>query len=102
MWRVPGLTIRVCAGRCNSSVPRCAKVSITDVTVKTFVERLYLVPGLTPIYALCNHALGAHTPTSHYTTISRFSVYWALAFFCQYDSPSNLAVDTLEPVVRAR
>ena len=89
--RVPGLPVKNCARVSNNLVPRGTKVNAIDVTTKTFFERLYSGPGLTPIYALCNHALGAHTPTSHYTTISRFSVHWAPAFFCQYDSPSNLA-----------
>jgi hypothetical protein len=31
---------------------------------------LDLVSGLTPIYALCHHALGAHTPNAQSTTIS--------------------------------
>jgi len=43
---VPGLPIRDCAGSCNSSVPRCAKVSTIDVIKKTIFERLYLVQGL--------------------------------------------------------
>ena len=35
------------------------------VTAKVMFERLYLVPGLLPICALCHHALGANTPTAH-------------------------------------
>jgi len=42
------------------------------VTAKAMFERLYLVPGLVPICALCHHALGAHTPTAHAPAISRF------------------------------
>jgi len=37
-------------------------MSTINVTVKTFFEHLYLVPELTPIYALCNHALGGAQP----------------------------------------
>jgi len=43
---VPGLPTRDCAESCNSSVPRCAKVSTIDVMNKTIFERLYLVQGL--------------------------------------------------------
>jgi len=43
---VPGLPIRDCAGRCNTSVPRCVKVGTIDVIKKTIFERLYLVEGL--------------------------------------------------------
>ena len=43
---VPGLPIRDCAERCNSSVPRCAKVSTIEVMKKTIFERFYLVQGL--------------------------------------------------------
>jgi len=53
------------------------------MTAKTFFERLYLVPGLMPIHALCQHALGAHTPTAHSTTISEFKIFseWPPNFF---------------------
>ena len=63
--RVPGLPIRDCAGSSNNRGPRWPKLIAVDVTAKTFFERLYLVSGLTPIYAPCNNALGAHTHTVH-------------------------------------
>jgi len=47
---VPGLPIRDCTESCNSSVPRCAKVSTIDVMNKTIFERLYLVQGLGTLY----------------------------------------------------
>jgi len=47
---VPGLPVRDCAESCNSSVPRCAKVSTIDVMNKTIFERLYLVQGLGTLY----------------------------------------------------
>jgi len=47
--KVPGLPIRDCAERCKSSVQMCTMVSATDVTAKTFFERLYLVLGLRKI-----------------------------------------------------
>ena len=47
---VPGLPIRDCAESCNSSVPRCGKVSTIDVMEKTIFEHLYLVQGLGNIY----------------------------------------------------
>jgi len=40
------MSVRNCAGISNNSVPRGAKVSVIDVTGKTIIERLYLVPGL--------------------------------------------------------
>ena len=47
---VPGLPIRDCAESCNSSVPRCVKVSTIDVMKKTIFEHLYLVQGLATLY----------------------------------------------------
>jgi len=44
--RVPGLPIRDCAKGCNNCAQMCAQLSATDVTAKTFFERLYLVLGL--------------------------------------------------------
>ena len=46
--RVPGLPIRDYAGSCDSSVHGHTTVRAIDVTAKTFFERLYLVPGLSP------------------------------------------------------
>jgi len=43
---VLGLPVRDCEESCNSSVPKCAKVSTTKVMRKTIFERLYLVQGL--------------------------------------------------------
>jgi len=48
MTRVPGLPIRDCKGSCNSSEHRRTTVSAIDVIAKTFFERLYLVPALSP------------------------------------------------------
>jgi len=56
--RVPGLPIR----GCNSSVPRCAKLSAIGVTEKIFFDCLYLDLGPPPIDAFCNYVLGAHNP----------------------------------------
>jgi len=71
--RVPGLPIRDCAASSNNLVPRGAKVSAIDVTVKTILhESLYLVSGLSPIYAPSQLSLCTHTPTAHSPAISRF------------------------------
>ena len=70
--RLPGLPIRDCARSCNSSTPRCTKVSAIDMTAKTFFERLYLVLWLVLICALSQLSVCSHTPTVHATTISRF------------------------------
>jgi len=43
---VLGLPIRDCAGGCNSSKDKRTTMSAIDVTVKTFLELWYLVPGL--------------------------------------------------------
>ena len=63
---VPGLPVRDCAESCNSSVPRCAKVSTTDVMDKTIFERLYLVQGLGTLYlrVKCPYVL-TPPPTTH-------------------------------------
>ena len=62
-------------------------LSAIDEIEKIFFKRLYLVSGLTPVYILCNHALGAPTPTEYYRTISR---YLCPFFFRENDSQSNL------------
>ena len=63
------------------------------MTEKTFFERLYVVSGLTPIDALCKHALGAHTPTTHTTTIFRFLSN------CFPEQPLNYFVSTIHQVI---
>ena len=70
--RVPGLPIRDCVASPNNRGPRWPKLSAIDVTVKTIFERLYLVSGLTPIYAPSQLSLCPHTPTAHSAAISRF------------------------------
>ena len=59
LTRVPGLPIRDYLGDHDNCAPRRSKMSAIDVTVKTFFERLYLVPRLKPICALDR----SHTPT---------------------------------------
>jgi len=57
---------------------------------------LYFVPGpgrIALIFALCHHALGAHIPTAHSTTISRF---WC-NFFPEW--PLNFFVRTIHQVI---
>jgi len=39
--RVPGLPIRDCARGCNNRAQMCAQLCATDVTARTFFERLY-------------------------------------------------------------
>ena len=56
-------------------------------------ERLYLVPGLVPICALCHHALGAHIPTAHVPAISRFQCN----FFPEW--PLNYDVSMIHQVI---
>jgi len=64
--------IRDDAGGHSNCVPtRRCKMSAIFMTAKAMFERLYLIPGLVPICALCHHALGAHTPTAHALAISR-------------------------------
>ena len=46
--RVPGLPIRDCTASCNSSKHGQTTVSTIVVTARTFFERLYMVPGLSP------------------------------------------------------
>ena len=70
--RVPGLPIRDYAVSSNNLVQRRSKLSAIDVTAKTMFERLYLVPGRTPIYAPSQLSLCTHTPTTHSPAISRF------------------------------
>jgi len=90
-----GLPIRDCAGSFNNLGPRWPKLSAIDLTAKTCFECLYLISRLMPIFARFENALGAHTPTSHSTTISRFLCNFlsrVAPLFCgQHDSPSNLA-----------
>jgi len=50
--RIWGLPIRDCVVSSNNFAPRCSKLSAIDVTVKTIIERFYLVSGLAPICAL--------------------------------------------------
>ena len=80
--RVPGLPLGYCAGSFNNLVPRGTTLSITDVTAKVFFEHLYLVLGL---WAPSQLSLCTHTPTNHFTAISRFPCNffpkWPLIFF---------------------
>jgi len=78
-WRgYRGLPIRDDAASHNNLVPRFPKLSITDVTIKTIFERLYLVPGLTPIFTLSQLFLCTHIPTAQSPAISRF--FWSTRF----------------------
>jgi len=47
--RVPGLPVRDCARDCNHRDQSLPIMSATNVTAKTFFERLYLVLGLRKI-----------------------------------------------------
>jgi len=83
---VPGLPIRDDAGGHNNCLPtRRCKMSAMLVTAKAMFERLYLVPGLVPICALCHHALGAHTPTAHAPAISQFPCNFFPEWSLNYD-----------------
>ena len=70
-------------------------MNATDVTTKTFFERLYLFPELSPSKAPSQLSVCPHTPFVHTTTISRFPCNFfpqtARQFCFQHDSPSNLA-----------
>ena len=44
--RVPGPSIRDCAGSFDNLAQMCPKLSAIDMTGKIFFERLYWVPGL--------------------------------------------------------
>jgi hypothetical protein len=94
--RVPGLPVRNCARVSNNLVPRGTKVNAIDVTTKTFFERLYLFPELSPSKAPSQLSVCPHTPTVHTTTISRFPCNFlpqtARQFCCQHDSPSSKVI----------
>jgi len=64
---VPGLPIRDCAESCNSSVPRCAKVSTIDVIKKTIFEHLFLVQGQGTLHlrVKCPYVLTPPPLTNH-------------------------------------
>jgi len=81
--------IRDSVASSNNLVPRGTKVSAIAVTVKAIFERLYLVLGLTPIYAPSQLSLCTHTPTAHSPAISRFPwdflpsgplIFWSARF----------------------
>jgi len=92
--RVPGLPIRDCAGSCNSRGQRRPKVSAIVVTAKAIFERLYLVLKLSTIEPRVNCP---YAPTPPLATGRIFLDFCAIcfpsgpSFFCQHDSPSNLA-----------
>jgi len=52
--RVLGLPVRDCAGRSNNRCLKWPKLIAIGVTAKTFLERLYLVPGLGPFWPRVN------------------------------------------------
>jgi len=93
--RVPGLSIRDCAGSSNNLAQMRPKLSAIDMTGKTFFERLYLVLGLRKFAPGVNRPYAPTTPTNHCTPISRF--LWNFfppngpSIFFQHNSPSNLA-----------
>jgi hypothetical protein len=70
--RVRGLPIGDCAGSSNNLVPTCLNLIAIEVTEKTFFERLYLVTGLVPIFALNQLPICSHPPTVLMPAISRF------------------------------
>jgi len=92
--RVPGLPIRDCARNNNNRAQMCPKLSATDVTEKTFFERLYLFSKIGTFGSRVNCPYAPTTPTVHSTTISLFLwiffPWMAPQFFCHHDSPSNL------------
>ena len=90
-----GLPVRDCAASPNNRDLWWPKLSTIDVTAKAIFECLYLVSGLVPICALCHYALGAHTPTAHATTISRYAIFSRVVpqycnFFPSGPSKNNL------------
>ena len=54
------LLLETLAESWNSLIPKCARVSAINSTAKTIFERLYLVLGLTPIYAPSQMCLSTH------------------------------------------
>jgi len=94
-WRVPGLPIRDCAGSCNSSAHKRTTMSAIDVTVKTFFERVYLIPGLSPFEHRVKCPCAPTPPPYAQQLFLDFCEFcfpeWPLNFFCHHDSPSNLA-----------
>ena len=93
--RVPGLPIRDCAGSCNSSAHKRTTMSAIDVTVKTFFERVYLIPGLSPFEHRVKCPCAPTPPPYAQQLFLDFCEFcfpeWPLNFFCHHDSPSNLA-----------
>jgi len=92
--RVPGLPIRDCARSSNNLVPRGAKLSAIDVTLKVFFQRLYwfqdwahLSPEST--VRVLPHP---HCSLNNYFSISvQFFSDVTPHFLSAHDSPSNLA-----------
>jgi len=68
--RILGLPIRECADRLNNCVPRCPKLSAINETGKANLSVCILCWRIDG--KICHHAIGAHTPTAHSATISRF------------------------------
>jgi len=102
-WRVPGLPIRDCARGCNNRGYRWLQLSTIHVIAKTFFERLYLVLGLGTSGPWVNCPYAPTTPTVHTPTILDFRENLfperPFNFFCQQDSPSNLAESWYPPPV---
>jgi len=83
-----------------------------DVIAEEFFEHLYLVPRLTPVYAHCHQALGAHTPTAQSTPVSgfvfNFFPKWHLNFLVGtihqviWSSPGTLLLGTLRTTLFGR
>ena len=98
--RVPGLSIRDCAGSSNNLAQMRPKLSAIDMTGKTFFERLYLVLGLRKFAPGVNRPYAPTTPTNHCTPIyvQFFSPEWPLNFFVStihqviWPSPGTLVV----------
>ena len=93
-WRVPKLPVKDCAASPNNLAPRCLKLTAIDVTAKTILERFYLVPVhrqfalfITMPSALTTPQLTQRLFLDFCSNFSRV----APQFFCQHDSPSNLA-----------
>jgi len=74
LWRVPGLPIGDCWTGYNNWGHTRPQMSATNMTGKTFFERLYLVQGLGVFGPWVDCPCAPTTPTIHCTTISRFFV----------------------------
>ena len=102
LWRTAALRLpraRDCTGSSNNLVPRSAKLSAIDVTAQEIFGRVYLVPGPHQFAPFTTMPSAPTPPPLTEQLFLDFPVFSpsffpgvAPQFFCQHDSPSNLAL----------